>query len=65
MLLTEEHRRFRYSTTYSCYMCQWSGVDDEVGAESKVDDKGRDYRSLHCPKCLNELLCTEREKVYY
>lgn len=57
--------RFKLETTYSCYLCSWEGSDEVVAKEAKIDDKGRDYNSLYCPKCFNNLLHTEYQKVYY
>lgn len=41
-----------------------------MGEEHKIDEDGRGYVdnkycSLYCPKCFNELLSTEYQKVYY
>lgn len=57
--------RFKLESTYSCYLCEWQGSDEEIGREHKVDDKGRDYDSLYCPNCTNRLLNTKYQKVYY
>lgn len=57
--------RFKLVPTYSCYLCGWEGGDKEIVKEAKADDKGRDYDSLYCPKCLNNMLSTEYQKVYY
>lgn len=57
--------RFKLEPTYSCYLCEWEGSDKEIGKEKKVDHKERDYNTLYCPKCGNQLLHTEYQKVYY
>lgn len=62
--------RFKLEHTYSCYLCGWVGGDNDVGKDNKIDEDGRGYVdnkycSLYCPKCFNELLSTEYQKVYY
>lgn len=63
--LGQEYIRYKLEPTYSCYLCEWQGADEEIGHEHKVDDKGRDYDSLYCPNCANRLLNTVYKKVYY
>lgn len=48
--------------TYTCYRCSWSGQDDAVGKLKGEDEEG-EFDSLYCPKCHNQLLLTEYEKV--
>lgn len=60
-----EYIRYKLVPTYSCYLCEWQGTDEEIGHEHKVDDNGRDYDSLYCPNCTNRLLNTKYQKVYY
>lgn len=57
--------RFKLVPTYSCYLCRWQGSSDDIGRNSKKDEHGQHYDSLYCPKCSNDLLSTQYEKVYY